>query len=168
MGKEKKNPVKVIEKLRIRKSGTFDYKKIHSKVNSFFLKMGYAFAETKHVEKDKSSGKEIESEWSGSRKVTGYVKFNVGVSILLRDYKEVSVEEDGKKIKTGLGRLEITFNAVMEKNYGKIFSERTGEFTNLLKDLYEKYLVTKRLSGYEDKLKAEIHGLYNDIKGLVE
>lgn len=168
MGKEKENPVKVVEKLRIRKKGTFDYKRVHGRISSFFLKMGYTFAETKHEEKEKDSGKEIKSEWSGFRKVTNYVKFKVSISILLRDYKEVTVEEDGRKMGTGLGRLEVTFNADMEKNYGKMFSERKGEFTNFLKELYEKYLVEKKLKDYEDKLEAEVLGLYDDIKGMVE
>lgn len=168
MGKEKKNPINVIEKLRIRKKGTFNYKKVHNKVKSFLIKTGYVFAENKHVEKDKSSGKEIESEWSGFRKVTSYIKFNVEISILLKDYKEITIEEGEEKIKTGLGRLEITFNASMWKNYDKMFSEKKGEFSNLLKELYEKYLVDKKLGDYEDKLEAEILELYEEIKELVE
>lgn len=168
MGKEKKNPLKVVEELRIRKKGTFNYKEVHGRIHDFLLKMGYTFAETKHVEKDKESGKEIESEWSGFRKVTSYVKFKIDVSILLRDYREITVEEDGKKIKTGLGRLEVTFNAEMEKNYAGMFSERKGEFTNLLKEMYEKYLVKRKLEYYEDKLKAEVLDLCEAVKELAE
>ncbi len=168
MGKEKKNPIKVVEKLRIRKKGTFNYKAIHNSIHDFLLKMGYNFAETKHVEKKGDSGMDVESEWSASRKVSGYVKFIIGISVLVKDYKEIAVEEGGKKVKTGIGRIEIVFNSSMDKNYGKMFSERKGEFTNLLKELYEKYIVSKRLSDYEDKLKDETHALYEDLKGLTE
>lgn len=130
--------------------------------------MGYGFAEVKHSEKDTSTGKEIESEWTGSRKVTSYVKYVIGINIVLKDYKEVTVEQDGKKVKTGLGRLEITFKADMEKNYEKVFSEKKSNFSNLLKELYEKYVAKKRLKDYEDRLENEVRSFYEAVKDLSE
>lgn len=164
MGKEKKNPIRVVEKVRIRKVGVFDYRKVHAHIHSFFTTMGYSFAETKHAEKMTGSGRDIESEWSASRKVDSYVKFKISIAIILKDYKEVTVEENGKDVKTGNGRLEMIFNAEMEKNYAKLFSEKKGEFSNALKELYEKYLAKEKLDKYEDKLMAETLSLYENIK----
>ena len=168
MGEEKKNPVKVVEKLRIRTKGTFNYREIHNHIFDWLLKMGYAFAETKHAEKDKSTGREIESEWSAFRKVTGYVKYKITMNIMLKDYKEIVVEHNGDKIRTGTGKLEIVFNAEMEKNYEKQFSERKSEFTNFLKELYEKYLMKKRLEDLKDKLEKEVFSLYEGVKTLID
>ena len=152
MGKEKKNPVKIIEKLRIRKDGTFNYREIHHYINDWFMKHGYSYAETKHAEKSKDSGRDIESEWSGSRKVTGYIKFRVDIVITAKDYKDLVLEQNSEKVKTGVGRLEILFNASMEKNY--------------FKETMEKYVMHSNIKNYEEKLEAEALGLYEMIKDL--
>ncbi len=168
MGEEKKNPIKVVERLRIRTKGTFNYREIHNLISDWFMKMGYVFAETKHAEKDKSTGRDVESEWSAVRKVTGYVKYKIDIKINLKDYKEIVVEQNGDKIRTGTGKLEVYFNSELEKNYEKQFSERKGEFTHFLKEIYEKYVTKEKLIKLKDKLEKETLNLYDSIKALVD
>ena len=168
MGDEKKNPVKVVERLRLRTKGTFNYREVHSHIFDWLMKMGYAFAETKHAEKDKSTGRDIESDWSAFRQVSGYVKYKITVSILLKDYKEIVVEQNGDKIRTGTGKLAIIFNAEMEKNYEKQFSERKGDFTNFLKEVYERHLAKKKLDAMRDRLEKEVLSLYEGVKTLTD
>ncbi|MBI4448142.1 hypothetical protein HY643_04120 [Candidatus Woesearchaeota archaeon] len=161
MGKEKKNPIPVVEYLKIKKDGLFDYQELKNILRNWLLKFNYDFLEKKHDEKIMPTGKELVSEWGIMRKVSDYVKFNIEIEIRIRGMTTVMVEGKGKMNK---GWLEILFNANIEKNYMKKFSEEKGTFSHFTKEIYEKYIIKAQLKNYEDKLLYEVTELHNEMK----
>lgn len=165
MGKERKNPVNIFKNLLIKKAGILDFDGMLALIPQFASQYNYDCFEKKHSEKTGSTGTYIESNWYMERKVTYYVKFIIEVEFLVRDMNNVVVEDsDGGKTKKNQGRVEVVFNARMQKNYLKNFSEKKGEFSDFLRAVYEKYLAKQRLKSYEDKLEAEARDLLDDLK----
>src|SRR3989338_5705430 len=98
MGKEKKNPVKLISNYVLFKNGIFDFDGLFASIPEWFEKYGYVAFEKKHSEKSTSTGKYMESIWKASREVTDYVVFRITIEIWLRDLVEIAVEEEGKTV----------------------------------------------------------------------
>jgi hypothetical protein len=173
MGKEKKNPISVVEQYLVKKHGLFQFEPAFKAISSWFKAHSYEFIEKGHSEKVGSTGRTVESNWVAERKITDYVKFNVKVDVWLRDMTDVAMEKDGKKIKMNRGRIEFIFNADMEKNYAdkygeSKFDEHKGTFSNFLKEIYEKYIIKSKLSGFEDKLYNEVVDLADSINAGLE
>jgi hypothetical protein len=169
MGKERKNPINIFKSLLIKKAGVLDFDGMFALIPEFASQYNYDCVEKKHSEKSGATGTYIESNWYLERKVTYYVKFIIEIEFLVRDMNTVIVEdEDGNKKKRNQGRVEILFNAKMQKNYLKNFSDKKGEFSDFLRVIYEKYIGKNRLKDYEDKLEAEARDLLEDLKEKLE
>ncbi|MDI6737167.1 MAG: hypothetical protein QME12_01470 [Nanoarchaeota archaeon] len=165
MGKERKNPINIFKNLLIKKAGILDFDGMFALIPQFASQYNYDFIEKKHTEKVGPTGNYIESNWYMERKVTYYIKFIIEVEFLVRDMNTVIVElPDGAKKKRNQGRVEVVFNARMQKNYLKNFSEKKGEFSDFLRAVYEKYLAKARLKNYEDKLEDEARDFLDDLK----
>jgi len=164
MGKEKKNPVKVLENYLIKKIGTFNFEDVLSAVRDWCNTYHYDFIEKKRSEKGTATGKEIYSEFSGSRDVSWYARYHFKVVIWLRNLKTITVEKDGKKINSNHGHIEINIDTKMEKNYNNSFSKGKGSFGDFLREIYEKYIADDTLKNYEDQLDDESKDLIKRIK----
>ncbi|RME54431.1 hypothetical protein D6777_03840 [Candidatus Woesearchaeota archaeon] len=167
MGKEKKRKIGVIEGVIIKHKGFFDFNAIISEIPAWFKKHKYDNFQKGHSQKPTPGGGYFEGTWKAVKEVTDYVKFDITVDIWLRDMQDVAIEKEGKTIKANKGNIEITFNANMEKDYAKQFTNRKGEETEFLKflrELYEKYVIKSKLSEYEDKLEYEAKDLIEHVK----
>lgn len=165
MGSEKSNPIIVVGDLVVKKSGILDFDGLFKAIKEWMERYNYEPMEKSHTEKKGSTGIYIESSWKGSRKVTEYVKFIITVDIFLRDLTDVAVQdEEGNQVKRQKGRLELVFNAKMQKNYKKNLSEEKKSFGHFMKMLYEKYIIRDKLDKYEDKLYDEVTDLVETLK----
>ncbi|MBU2589564.1 MAG: hypothetical protein KKA65_03115 [Nanoarchaeota archaeon] len=166
MGSEKFNPVVVVGNFVVKKSGILDFDKLFKAIPKWMKDYNYDPMEKSHSEKKTPTGIYIESSWKGSRKVTEYVKFIITVDVLLRDLTDVAVQDDkGKQVKRQKGRVELVFNAKMEKNYKKNINEDKGSLGNFFKMIYEKYVAKSELEKYEDKLYDETTDFIETLKG---
>jgi len=165
MGNEKTNPIKVVENFVVKKSGILDFDGMFKAIPEWMDFYKYSPMEKSHTEKKGPTGIYIESSWKGSRKITEYVKFIITVNIFLRDLTDVAVQDDkGNQVKRQKGRVELVFNAKMQKNYKKNISEEKNSFGNFLKSIYEKYIIKDKLEKYEDKLYDETTDFIETLK----
>ncbi|MFA5887853.1 MAG: hypothetical protein WC852_04040 [Candidatus Nanoarchaeia archaeon] len=173
MGKERKNPINIFKNILIKKAGVLDFDGMFALIPDFASQYNYDCVEKKHSEKSGATGTYIESNWYLERKVTYYVKFIIEIEFLVRDMNTVVVEdEDGNKKKRNQGRVEILFNAKMQKNYLNNFKDdsksKQKSFSDFLRVIYEKYIGKKRLKDYEDKLEDEARDILEDLKEKLE
>jgi len=161
MGKEKKNPIDITHSM-IKHEGLFDFYAIDNALKTWMDKRKFYFIEKEHSEKRTGEGFEIIIEYNFSRKPDAYVKFSGSFKITIRQAEKVNVEGKGE---TWKGYFRMITDAEMEKNYLKKF--KSSGFSNFIREIYEKYIINKRLSDYEDKLFAEVYEIINEVKDIL-
>ncbi|MEA3378139.1 MAG: hypothetical protein U9Q69_00715 [Nanoarchaeota archaeon] len=168
MGKEKQRSIGIIEDQIIKHNGLFDFDAILKAIPVWYSKHNYNAMQKAHSQKKKGAGGYLEATWVGEREVTDYVKFVIKVDIWLRDYIDVAIEEKGETRKMNKGNLEITFNSVIEKDYQGIFiSKREVEY-KFIREMYEKYVIKKKLQNFETKLLNETQDLIRHIQKFLK
>ena len=167
MGKEKKNPIVVLQGNIIKHKGFLDFNGLIKGIPRWLTQHGYDVVQKGHSQKQTGSGGYLEANWEATREATDYVMFKIKVDIWLRDLNDVAVERNGKTVKMNRGNIEITFNSEMSKDYNKIFSNKEGEvteFNKFIREIYEKHIIKSKLSAMEDKLLLETQTLMEYVR----
>lgn len=155
----------IIDKERITYEGLFSLKEVMGVIKSWISDKGYFPLEKKHTESIKTEGKHVEIELAPFKKVTDYAKNAVIIKILCTDLKEVTVEIDGKKKKLNQGKLQIILDAFLETDYEGRWEQKAIFY--VLRTIFEKYVYTPFLSGFETNLRADVDVLRTNIKGYL-
>ncbi len=106
--------------------------------------------ETKYVEKIKGDMKEIDVEWEGFKKLTDYFKFEIKVKFKVLGLKEVEIVQDGKKIKTNQGQVEVSVKSTLVRDWQGLY-EKNG-FQKFLREAYDKWVIPSRIDQFEGKV----------------
>lgn len=115
--------------------------------------------EDKYIEKLSGDSKNIDIEWTGVRKVTDYFKFEIKVAYRILGLSNIEVVQDGKKVKTNKGSVEIKVKGTLVKDYQGKF-ERDA-FRKFLRAIYEKWVIKTRI----DQLEAKLIGDSDEFLG---
>jgi hypothetical protein len=160
MGKEKRLKYNLFTEYQITHHSFVDMMDLLGSIPKWFNDHQYYAYEIKCKEKEADTGGELESNWTGMRDVTDYIRFHIELFVHVRDLKPV-VLEDGTE--TYWGRLVIRYSCKLEKNYQKTFNDST--FQELVRQLYERYyLIPNVVRGYEGKLFIESNNLFDTLK----
>ncbi len=162
MGKEKLHKLPIFTSAQLKVAGVFDLFKIREVIAGAFSARKYFMIEKGNSVRILPEGKEYEMEFSGSKKVDNYVKFSITVKFLIQNFNEVDV--DGKIL--GSGIATISFTSQVEKDWKNIFG-RQG-FKNLIREVYEKYIIPDRLISREVELYRETTDIMNAAKDAME
>jgi len=125
--------------------------------------------EEKYSEKITVKGKDIDVEWKGERKVTDYFKFQIEVKFRVLGLTDVEVTQQGIKIKTNQGIVEMKVKGILIRDYEGKFE--TTAFKKFLRSIYEKWVIPSRVIQFEEKLITDsdeffIHAkAYLDLEG---
>ena len=106
--------------------------------------------ETKYIEKLKGDSKEIDVEWKGFTKLTDYFRFDMKVEFKVLRLKEIEIVQDGKKIKTNEGVVEMKVKGILVRDWQGKF-EASG-FQKFIRAIYEKWLIPTRIDQFEEKV----------------
>lgn len=155
----------VVEKDRISYEGLFSMKEILVIISEWMSDKGYNPLDKKHNESVKPEGRFVEIEMSPFKKVTDYAKNVVWIRLIGSELKDVVIDVDGKKKRLNQGKLQIVFDGYLETDYEKRWE--TKPIFYLLRMIFEKYVFTPFLSGFENNLKVDISVLKNNIKGYL-
>jgi len=157
-------PKKKEADLYIYKSGVFDFGAIHKIIREWYTK--HRFTPFEKVYKSKPSkymGREVIDEWMGTRKITGYIRYNVYVEIKAWDVVDVEVPIGKKKVKKQKSRIRVRVWSELETDYEGRFSENI--FLEKVRNFYEKYIIKKEI---ETKYEAEIWMMTYDLHGKLK
>jgi hypothetical protein len=114
--------------------------------------MGINVAENKYAEKLSGDSKSIDVEWSGSSALSDYFKMEIKVTFKVIGLTNVEIVQDGNKIKTNKGAVELGIGGTVIKDYSGKF-EKTA-FQKVLRGFYEKTVIPARVEQMQGKVAS--------------
>lgn len=127
---------------------------------------GLDISEDKYGEKLKGDSKEIDVEWTGTRKVTDYFKFEVKVKFKILNLTNVEIAQGNAKTKTNKGSVEVATKGNLLRDYQGKFE--TSAFRKFLRSLYEKWIITSRIDQFEEKLIGDCDEFLSQAKAYLD
>ena len=128
--------------------------------------MGLGVVEDKYIEKIKGTSKDIEISWKGSKEVSDYFKYEVGVSIKISGMTDVEVVQDKIKTKMNKAGVEVKISSSLVKDYKGKF-EKTA-FQKFLRGIYEKWVISSKIGEYADKLVGASDEFLSQVKAYLD
>ena len=123
-------------------------------------------SEDKYVEKLSGDLKNIEIEWTGTREITDYFKFEIKVKFRIDTLKNVEINQDGKKIKTNEGAAEVSVKGTLVRDYKGKFE--ANAFYKFLRGIYERWVIPSRIKEYETKLLGDCDEFLSQAKAYLD
>lgn len=156
-----------IIKEKLKFVGISDLDEAYKFARDWFLKEDFNLVEDSYSEKAKSSGKEIEIEWTASKKVTDYFKMTIKPKWRILGMTEVEVEIDGRKKKMNkFVELAIEIKGLLEKDYSNKWEG--SAFNRFIKDVYNKYVIPQTTSQKEGDLQNLVQDFKEQMKAFLE
>ena len=154
--------------LWIKHKGIFDLNELLQVIKDFWEQDFFKVHMPKYKYKIPTpKGQQHKVNMYAERKMSEYVKFTVKIFIRAFDYKEVEIVKDGKKIKTGQGRLTVEVDGVLDLDFEKRFNG--SAFLQGLQDFYHKYIIKYDICDYwEDELVLKMVGVAKLIREKCE
>lgn len=136
---------------RVKYRGIFSFKDFYKFCYEWLTQEPeFLIKEAKYVEKIMGDAKDIDVEWRGLKKVTDYFQFKITVKFKIVGLKNVEINQEGVKIKTNSGDVEVSMKSNLVRDYEGKF-ERSG-YRKFLRSIYEKWIIPSRIEQYETKL----------------
>ncbi len=127
---------------------------------------GIDVVEDKYAEKLSGDSKNIDVEWSGARKLTDYFKMEIKVTFKVIGLTNTEITQDGKKIKTNKGSIEVGIKGTLVRDYqGKFEKTATQKF---MRGVYEKMVIPSRISEYEGKIFGDCDEFLSQAKAYLD
>ena len=144
----------IVYKGKIKHTGLFDFGEIYKFCYGWLIDKDYLVTEKTYSEKVTPTGKLVEILWEGSRKISDYFRFVLKIQWRIIGMTEVEVQKEGVKVKMNKGQPEITFTAVLEKDYEHRWEN--SAFLKFLRGVYDRYIIRGRIEKYEEKIFQEV------------
>jgi len=155
----------VVDKLKLNYEGLFEAKEVYAVVKAWASDKGYWLYERHHTESIKPEGKYIDMDVEAFKKITDYAKSVVQMRCQFHNVKDVIVERDGKKHKMQEGKILITFNGVLETDYEHKWETKPVFY--FLRTVFQKYVYSPFISGFERGIKEDTLTLNNQVKAFL-
>jgi len=127
---------------------------------------GLIMAETKYSEKIGGDSKNIDIDWNGSREMSDYFKFEAKVVFRIIGLANVEVTQDGKKMKTNKGSIEIGISGNLVRDYkGKFEKSAMQKF---MRGIYEKSVIASRVEQLQEKIISECDEFLSQAKAYLD
>ncbi|RLG10912.1 hypothetical protein DRN73_06690 [Candidatus Pacearchaeota archaeon] len=152
---------------KVKYSGIFSFQDFYRFCYDWLTdEMGLLVIEDKYVEKLSGDSKNIDIEWTGTRKVTDYFKFDVKVKFRIIGLTNVEVVQNNAKVKTNKGSVEVKLSGTLVRDYqGKFEKTYLSKF---LRSIYEKWVIPSRVEEYEDKLVGDCDEFLTQVKSYLD
>ncbi|MEK6916151.1 MAG: hypothetical protein AABW92_00245 [Nanoarchaeota archaeon] len=154
----------VAEKLNY--EGLFSVRELFRVIDKYFRTKAFDKKIFFDEEYQTSNGRYFHLKTEYYKKVDSYVRMQTRLWLYVNEYKETEIEVDGKKIKTGHGKLSLTFDAFLQTEYFGLFPD-TKPFYFLFKVMYEKFLVKSRVGYWNNVSKHVINELKTEISSYL-
>ncbi len=155
----------LIYKGKIKQGGIFHFKDFYAFAYDWIISEDYDLTEKKYSEKVTGDAKQIEIIWEAYKKVSDYFRFVLKMRWLILGMKDVEVQREGKKVKMNSGSIEITFQAILEKDYESRWEDKP--VWKFLRGVYDRYIIRSRIDKYEDKVVGELLNLIDQTKAFL-
>ncbi len=151
-----------LHRMTLQYNGLFDFDGMYAMLTDWAKNYGYRWHEMEYKHKVPSpTGAEQEWKWQMTLKVTGYIKYQIIITVHSWDLLDVEVETDGQKRHLMNGRLWLWLDGTIETDYQGRF--KGGKFADWLGKSYEK-LIRPVETMYWDQLYYRLWGLHALLK----
>lgn len=152
---------------KIKYNGIFSFKDFYQFCYDWLAdEFGWTVAETVYAEKIAGDTKNIDVEWAFSKKVTDYFKFKGKVKFKITELANVEVIQDGVKVKTNKGSVDVSAKGALQRDYDGKF-ERTA-FRKFMRAVYEKYVIPSRIDEFEGRLAGQCDTFLAQAKAYLD
>ncbi len=152
---------------KIKSSGIFNFSSFYQFCYDWLkTETNLNLSEDKYTEKLSGDSKNIEIEWTGFRKVTDYFKFEIKVRFRILGLTNVEINQDGRKIKTNKGDVEMTVKGTLIRDWQGKFE--VNAIKKFLRSIYEKWVITARIEEYEGKLIVDCDEFLSQAKAYLD
>ena len=136
---------------KIKYKGIFSFKDFYKFCHEWLTEeTALGITETKYSEKLSGDAKDIEVEWSGSKNMTDYFKFEAKISFKIEGLTKVDINKGGAKVSTNNGSVEVGIKGSIIRDVDGKFE--TTAFKKFLRDIYEKWVISEKIENYEEKI----------------
>jgi hypothetical protein len=155
----------VVDKERLDYQGLFEAKALFDVMKQWASDKGYWLIEKRHSESTKPEGKVIDFDLEPFRKFTDYAKSIIKIRMQYSEVKDVVVEKDGAKVKMQEGKILMIFDGILETDYEHRWEGKPVFY--VLRAVFEKYLYTPFVSGFERGIREDVMALKNNLKAFL-
>jgi len=148
-------------------NGILDFQEFYKFCYNWLVEeSGLNVVEEKYAEKISGDAKNIDINWTGSKKITDYFKEEVKVSFQIIGLTKIEIVKDSKKIKTNNGSVEIKIKGTLIRDYeGKFETTPTKKF---MRSIYEKWVIPSRLNEFEGKVIGDCDEFLSQAKAFLD
>ncbi|MBI2044189.1 hypothetical protein HYT24_02390 [Candidatus Pacearchaeota archaeon] len=152
---------------KIKYNGIFSFKDFYSFCYGWLTdEVGLTIVESKYSEKITGDSKRIEVKWGGSKDMTDYFQFKMSIDFDVQGLTKVEVNENGKKIETNKGSVEVKVKGVLVRDYKGKFE--TTPFNKFLRGIYEKWVITSRIDQFKEKVFKDSDEFLGQAKSYLD
>jgi len=144
------------------KKGKVDIKKLYDELIPWFSEFKYKFIEKNITGKEAPSGRYEKIEWTADRKIDSYFRFHINTEFVIY------------RIKGETAELTLRFKGYLEKDYrntfkrSDVFGLQYGKFGEILRRVYERYVIKDRVEEMKGKLRLETREFIELSKKILE
>jgi hypothetical protein len=139
---------------KIKYSGVFSFKDFYNFCYQWLTEeIGLYVMETKYSEKIAGDSKTIEVRWEGQMDMTDYFRFEADVSFNIVGLKKVEIAQEGVKVDSNKGSVEIRVKGTLVRDYNGKFE--TSAFSKFLREIYEKWVIKPRIDEFAGKIVSD-------------
>ncbi|MFH2021217.1 MAG: hypothetical protein ABIJ34_07395 [archaeon] len=146
--------------------GLFTMKDLFRIIDKYYRTKGFDKKIVFDEEYTTDKGKYFHLKTHYYKKVDAYIRLTTRLWIYVNDYVVVEKEVEGNKIKTGQGKISITFDASLQTNYFGIYPD-TVLFYFLFRLLYEKIFAGGKIKYWDQVSKHVINELKTEISSYL-
>lgn len=149
----------------IKYEGLFEAKEVIGVIKQWAKDKGYVYLEISHIETTKPEGKYVEINGMCFKKLTDYTKSLMRLRVQFNDYKDVVIDQDGKKKKMHEGKVAISTTGFIETDYEGRWESKPHFY--FMRILWHKYVYSPLISGHETQIKEDVTMLRNNVKSFL-
>ena len=151
---------------KVAQESIFRFKELYKFAYEWLVDEQYKVVEKNYKEKITPDGKEIEFEWTITRKINDYLRFDIEMKWRLFKLQEVEITQNGEKRKMDKGRIEVKVTAFLERDYEGRWE--TSPFKKFMRGIYDTFLLGRtRLEVFEGKLFADVDTFIAQVKSYL-
>ncbi len=158
----------IVPGIKVKWKGVFSMSDLYKHIKMWLDYQGYGnedktFQEEKFVQRMKGDTQQLEIRWYAQKDISDYFAFVIKMGFFVLGLKDVELEQDGKKIKTQAGEVEIRISSHVLTDRQKKWGEKKGAFQTI----YEKFIISNRLDDYKTNLYSKTYALQDEIKNFL-
>ncbi len=152
---------------KIKYNGIFSFKDFYKFCYDYLTEeLGFTVEESKYAEKISGTSKGIDIEWKGKTKVDDYFRYDIKTVFQILGLNNVEIQQDGKKIKTNKGSVEVKMKGQLVLDYKGEYA--TKPLTRFFRRIYEKWIIPSTVEKMEDKLIADCDEFLSQGKAYLD